>query len=191
MSMSTTSTHDRYDPVSIALHWLAAVAVVAAFALGPGDFGRLADSGVDPGTRTDIVVHETIGLFVFLLTAIRLIWVALRPVPHSSPGSDWSNMAAIAVRIVLWALLLLTPLTALLTLASESQPLTLLAGLRLSTIPWLDGWAGTKWADWGEVHTFLGDAILWIAGLHAAAALVHHFLWRDNLLRSMLPGRRT
>jgi cytochrome b561 len=165
-------TKHRYDTISMSLHWLAAIAVVAAFALGPGDFGRLADSGVDPGTRLDIVAHESIGLFVFLLTAVRLVWVAVRPAPPSATGPDWSNVAAVAVRIVLWILLLATPVTALLTLAGDGRPLTLLAGLRLDAIP------------------FLGDAILWIAGLHAAAALVHHFIRRDNVLKSMLPRRR-
>jgi cytochrome b561 len=37
----------------------------------------------------------------------------------------------------------------------------------------------------------LGDAIMWIAGLHAAAALFHHFILKDSVLRTMLPmGRR-
>lgn len=186
-----TSTQDRYDAISMTLHWLAAVAVVAAFALGPGDFGRLTDSGIDPGTRLDIVAHESLGLFVFLLTAVRLLWTAVRPAPPSPSGPDWSHLAAVAVRIVLWILLLATPITALLTLAGDGRPLTLLAGLRLDALPLLSGWTLTKWTDWGEVHTFLGDAILWIAGLHAAAALVHHFVWRDNVLTSMLPRRRT
>ena len=184
-------TKNRYDAISMSLHWLAAIAVVAAFALGPGDFGRLTDSGVDPGTRLDIVAHESIGLFVFLLTAVRLVWVAVRPAPPSASGPDWSNVAAVAVRIVLWILLLATPVTAFLTLAGDGRPLTLLAGLRLDTLPLVGGSALTRWTDWGEVHTFLGDAILWIAGLHAAAALVHHFVWRDNVLKSMLPRRRT
>ena len=39
-----------------------------------------------------------------------------------------------------------------------------------------------------SIHTWLGDAILWIAGVHAAAALYHHFVLRDRVLRSMLPG---
>ena len=38
-----------------------------------------------------------------------------------------------------------------------------------------------------EVHGWLGDAILWLAGLHALAALYHHYLLRDGVLSSMLP----
>ena len=39
-----------------------------------------------------------------------------------------------------------------------------------------------------SIHTWLGDTILWLAGVHAAAALFHHFVLRDRVLRSMLPG---
>lgn len=46
---------------------------------------------------------------------------------------------------------------------------------------------------WGAkiatLHGWLGDVILWTAGLHAAAALFHHFVLRDGVLRAMLPGR--
>jgi cytochrome b561 len=38
------------------------------------------------------------------------------------------------------------------------------------------------------VHTILGNAIIWLAGLHGAAALFHHFILRDNILASMLPA---
>ncbi len=38
------------------------------------------------------------------------------------------------------------------------------------------------------VHEFLADALLILAGIHAAAALLHHWLWRDRTLVRMLPG---
>jgi cytochrome b561 len=42
-----------------------------------------------------------------------------------------------------------------------------------------------------EIHTWLGDTILWVAGLHAVAGLYHHFVLKDGVLTSMLPLRRT
>ena len=39
-----------------------------------------------------------------------------------------------------------------------------------------------------EMHTALGNAILWVAGVHAAAALFHHFYLRDQVFQSMVPG---
>jgi cytochrome b561 len=37
------------------------------------------------------------------------------------------------------------------------------------------------------IHAGLGNAILWLAGAHAIAALYHHFLLKDGVLVSMLP----
>ncbi|TAL87184.1 MAG: hypothetical protein EPN74_02555, partial [Rhodanobacter sp.] len=38
-----------------------------------------------------------------------------------------------------------------------------------------------------EIHTWLGDAIMWLAGLHALASLFHHFVLKDGVFASMLP----
>jgi cytochrome b561 len=40
-----------------------------------------------------------------------------------------------------------------------------------------------------DLHATLGNIILWVAGLHAVAALFHHFFLRDSVLVSMVPGR--
>jgi cytochrome b561 len=44
-----------------------------------------------------------------------------------------------------------------------------------------------KLADWGEVHGVLGNALLWLAGLHAAAAIYHHVVLKDGVLLAMRP----
>jgi cytochrome b561 len=58
-------------------------------------------------------------------------------------------------------------------------------------MPLVAGSALAKLADWGDVHEFLGDAIMWFAGLHAAAAIYHHLVLKDGVLSSMLPEKRT
>jgi cytochrome b561 len=40
-----------------------------------------------------------------------------------------------------------------------------------------------------KIHTILGDAVVWLAGFHTAAALFHHFVLRDEVLLSMLSPR--
>ena len=180
----------RYDAVSRALHWVTAVAVTIAFILGPGGFGRLMRNGVDPATRLDIVWHESLGLLVFGLTLVRLLWLLVRPAAPRFAMPDWMHLAARAAHWVLWALLLALPITALLALGSEGHPLTLLGGVRVDQMPWIANSPVAGLADWGDVHEFLGDAIIWLAGAHAVAALYHHFMLKDGVLRSMLPGSR-
>ena len=67
--MSTAHTH--YDPFSRVLHWLTAIAVIAAFILGPEHFGREMHQGLDPATRWDIVTHESLGLLTFCVLVLK------------------------------------------------------------------------------------------------------------------------
>lgn len=184
-------TSERYDALSRAFHWLTAIVVTIAFILGPGGFGRLMRQGIDPATRSDIVWHESLGVLVLVLTLLRLLWVALRPAPPQFEMARGLQRLASAMHVALWALLLALPVTALLALGSEAHPLTLLGGWRVDRIPLIAESAIARLADWGEVHGFLGDAVMWLAGLHAAAAIFHHAVLKDGVLSSMLPGRRS
>nr|WP_256490317.1 cytochrome b/b6 domain-containing protein [Ideonella oryzae] len=188
--MTSASSTQHFDPVSRAFHWLTAIVIVAAFILGPEHFGRLMRDGLDPATRWDIVWHESLGVSVFVLTLLRLVWVALRPAAPRFDMNPWMQRAARMLQDVLWLLMLLLPITALLALGSEGHPLTLLGGLRVDQMPFIANSPLAEAADWGEVHGFLGDAILWLAGAHAAAAIYHHVVLKDGVLKSMLlPGR--
>ena len=183
-----TKLPQTYDTLSRVLHWLTAIAVLVAFILGPGGFGRLMRQGVDPGGRLDIVLHETLGLLVLCLTLVRLIWVALRSARPRVAMPVWMRRLAALVQLLLWGLLLLLPATALLALGSEAHPLTLIGGLRVEQLPWIAASPLANWADWGNLHGLLGDTIMWLAGLHAAAALYHHVVLHDKVLISMLPA---
>jgi cytochrome b561 len=180
----------QYDLASQTFHWLTAIAVTIAFVLGPGGFGRMMRQGVDPGTHLDIVWHESLGILVFAMTLLRLLWVALRPVAPKLAMSAWMHLASRLAHLALWALLLALPITAVLALGSEGHPLTLLGGFRIDQMPWVAESALASLADWGDVHELLGDAIIWLAGLHAAAAIYHHLILKDQVLWSMLPLKR-
>lgn len=186
--MTTNSRNPAtFDPLSRAFHWLTAIAVAIAIVLGPERFGRLMHQGVDPATRADIVWHESLGMLVLVLTLLRLLWALVRPEPPKVAMATWMRVASKAVQGFLWALMLLLPVTALLALGGEGHPLTLLGGLRVDQMPWIAQSAVAQWADWGDVHGFLGDAIITLAGLHAIAAMYHHWMLKDNVLASMLP----
>jgi cytochrome b561 len=179
----------QYDFLSRAFHWVTAIAVTMAFVLGPDGFGRLMRNGIDPATRSDIVWHESLGVLVFVLTVLRLVWVALRPAVPSTPMPGWMRSMGKLAHVVLWALLLALPASALMALGSEAHPLTLLGGLRVDKFPWIANASVGKLADWGDVHKFLGDALICIAGLHAAAAIYHRLVLKDGVLATMLPYR--
>ena len=185
-----TEHRTRYDPISRAFHWLTAVLVLVAFVLGPEHFGRLMRQGLDPANRPDIVWHEAMGIAVAVLTLLRLLWTAVRPSAPQFNMPHWMHRLSGLVQLSLWLLLLLTPMSALLALASDGHPLTLPGGLRVDELPLVVSSSLVHLADWGDVHGFLADAILWLSGLHALAAIWHHRVLRDGVLLSMLPQRR-
>jgi cytochrome b561 len=185
MNQQTTS---RYDPLSRVFHWATAILVIVAFVLGPEHFGRLIKQGVDPATHSDIVWHESLGATIFMLTLLRLSWVAFRPAAPHFDMPAMMQLAAKLAHLVLWALLFILPITALMALGSEGHPLTLLGGIRVDKVPIVLGTAIAQIADWGDVHKFAGDVIIWLAGLHAVAAIYHHVFLKDGVLLSMMPN---
>jgi len=86
---------------------------------------------------------------------------------------------------MIYILLLAIPLTAISGAWLEGHPLTLFGNIRIGPVL---AEAHDVSRAIAPIHTWLGDAILWVAGVHAAAPLYHHFVLRDGVLRSMLPG---
>jgi cytochrome b561 len=86
------------------------------------------------------------------------------------------------MHIVVWVLLQALPSTAFLALGSEGHPLTLLGGVRVDRLPLIAGSGIAPLADWCDLHVFLGDAIMWLAGVHAAAAFFHHWVLKQGVL---------
>ncbi len=165
------------------LHWLTAIFVLVAFIYGPGGSEeRIYSTARD----FDRQLHETLGICVFVLLVIRIVWRAFDKRPKSPPMARWMSVAASAVQTVLYILLFAVPLTAISGAWLEGHGLTLLGGVVIAA-PVAESHA--LGATIAEVHTWLGDAILWLAGAHACAALFHHFMLKDNVLRSMLLRR--
>ena len=149
------------------------------------------DDRVDPATRIDIVWHESLGVLVFVLTVSRLIWVAMRPAIPQIPKPIWMQWASKSAHVALWVLTAALPISALMALGSEGHPLTLLGNVRIDQFPFIAQSKLAPLLDWGDVHKFLGNALIWLAGLHAAAGVYHGFILKDGVLESMLPYKRS
>ena len=171
----------EYSRIAKLIHWLTAILVLIAFILGPGGHE---DKIYSTAHDFDRQLHETIGLSVLALVLIRIVWRTFASTPVSPPVVHWMEVTAKVVQVSLYVLLFAVPLTAITGAWLEGHPLTLLGGFEIAPI-------FVKSHDVGEIiseiHTWLGDAILWLAGLHAFAALFHHYILQDNVLKSMLP----
>ena len=94
------------------------------------------------------------------------------------------SVAAKVIRVALYLLLFGVPLTGIAGAWLEGHPLTLIAGVEIRPGVALSHDTGATIAS---IHTWLGDTLMWIAGLHALAGLFHHFFLKDAVLLSMLP----
>ncbi len=180
--MSAFSTRLRYGAVAQIFHWATAVLVVAAFVYGPGGSEQRVYS---PARDFDRQLHETLGVTVLAIALLRMVWRVVDAAPDEPPAPSWMRRSSKTVQATIYVLLLMVPLTAILGAWLEGHPLTLLGNVRLNP---LLGEAHSVGSTIASLHTWLGDAILWVAGVHAVAALFHHFVLRDGVLRSMLPG---
>lgn len=173
----------RYGTVAQALHWATALLVLVAFIYGPGGSEQRVYA---PAADFDRQLHETLGSSVFLLVVLRVLWRTFDTRPDPAQLSRWMGISAKVAHGALYVLLFALPITAVTGAWLEGHPVTLLAGVRIPPPLGLSHAAG---ANIARLHTWLGDAILWLAGLHALAAIYHHIVLKDGVLVSMLPRR--
>ncbi len=172
--MTLFGTELRYGTVAQAFHWVTVILVATAWLVAGHD------------RSPTIVLHETLGVAVFAVVALRLIWRALdrRPEQDISRAEAWSSKV---VHGLLYLLLLAIPLSAMVGTQLEGHPMVLLGLGEVGQFLTISRSLGHQIL---EVHQLLGTLIMWLAGLHAAAALYHHYFKRDGVLRAMLPGGR-
>jgi cytochrome b561 len=171
----------RYGAIAQVFHWATAILVLVAFIYGPGGSEQRVYS---PASDVDRQLHETLGLCVLALVVMRILWRMVDTRPDPPEVGRWMRVAANAVQWALYLLLFALPFTSITGAWLEGHPLTLLAGVK---IPPLLGLSHDVGATIARIHTWLGDAILWLAGFHALAALYHHLVLKDGVLASMLP----
>ncbi len=181
MTDSKTPT-PHYDRRTILLHWLTAALVVALWALGQSiDWFPKGDPRVFARST-----HITLGIALALVLAARIPWRFGGGGVHLPPaGLGWLDKIATIAHWLLYALLIATVALGIANAWVRGDTV-----FNLFTIPPFD--ASDKGLretveDW---HGLAANALLAVAFFHAAAALLHHFVWKDAVLRRMLPARR-
>jgi cytochrome b561 len=176
--------HARFSLLSIGLHWLMLLLLVAVYACM--ELRDLFPKGSDPREAMK-AWHYMLGLSVFVLVWIRLAARLVHKTPPIQPAPpQWQMHIARALHISLYALMLAMPLIGWMLLSAEGKTIPFF-GLQL---PALIGESEALAGQLEELHETIATAGYFLVGLHAAAALVHHYLMRDNTLRRMLPFGR-
>ncbi|MCE5180610.1 MAG: cytochrome b [Betaproteobacteria bacterium] len=175
--MATT----RYTTTAIALHWLVALLIFAAFPLGL----IMSDMPLSPLKLKLISYHKWLGVTVFLLVLARLAWRAVHtppPLPETIPA--WQRSAAQALHYLLYLLLFAIPLSGWLMSSAKGFQTVYLGVLPLPDLIGKDKALGDALR---EVHEMLNFGLLALLFGHIAAALKHQFIDRNGVLARMLP----
>jgi cytochrome b561 len=171
----------QYGTTAKVFHWLIAGLLVVQYPIGwlmPDIHG-----GMKPGTA--MTLHVSIGMTILILIALRLAWRLTHPVAPESSLPPWQRLTSEAVHWLLYALVLATTITGWLFASFRGWsmsffflvPMPMLASGNPEAVKAIDG-----------LHQAMEWSLLVVIGIHVATALAHIFIYRDRIMRRMLPG---
>ena len=180
--VGATATRTRYDGVSIALHWVTAVLIIALFGLTLvwEDFPR-------PVRQQMIGVHLSLGILLTVTLVWRIAWRLTPGHQVQAAVTGWTERASKAVQGVLYLLLAGQVMLGFVARWTAGRPMLFFGAQIPSPLPKVPH-PVTEQLE--SVHNWVAWTIVILALGHAAAALYHHFVLRDQVLRRMLPHGR-
>lgn len=177
-------TLKRYSGALIALHWLTLLLLIAIYAL-------IELRGIYPkGSDANLLMktwHFMLGLTVLGLLPIRLllrVGGGATPAIHPPLAAAQGRLAKL-VHLLLYLFLLVMPILGWLTLSAKGRVIPFY-GLELPPLLGADKALGHRLE---EIHETIGTLGYYLIGLHAAAALFHHYWTRDDTMRRMMLRR--
>ena len=182
MTTSTSLAHDRYDRVTIAFHWLTALLVLILFGTAfawnylPREWHLRSLEGV----------HVSLGIALAAVLVGRLVW---RLTAGRHLAAVGNGITAPLSRLVHWALYLLLAIQVGLGFSLRWFQGEELSFFGLFSVPNLFFTPDRAFAHRLEdLHNLAGWTLIALAGAHAVAALFHRYVFKDNVLRRMLPA---
>lgn len=178
--MAIRNTSTSYGSVSKWFHWIVAVLVIGMLVYGyflgdiPKQYKGLA-----------INIHKLTGLLILTLIILRLVWATFNVKPFLPYDPlPWQRVVEYVVHYGLYCLLIAMPLAGWIGAVTAGHPPRL--GEVVFNLPLNLNKAVVHIAF--QIHSLLAIALIVFVSLHILAALYHHFIKKDEVLRCMLPG---
>lgn len=173
----------HFTRLSIVLHWMMAVMVLAMLFIGIGMV-----SSVTERYSLLVAIHRPLGIAILILVLVRIV-NRLRHAPPPLPAHMpwWERLGAKASHLALYALMLLQPLVGWAMLSAGAYPIVLFGSLHL---PPIVPESASLYAFLRGAHTYLALLLFLTFLAHLGAALLHGLIHRDGVLASMTAWRR-
>jgi cytochrome b561 len=178
------NTDDRYGAIALLFHWSMALLVIGLAALGLY-MVTLPDIGFNTRKITLVLYHKEFGVLAFVLLATRLSWRLTHVLPRLVENMpDWQKIAARFVQLCFYGLLFALPVTGYLMSSAAGIPVSFLGLFMMPDFVHRDADLFQRYVI---IHQWLGYVLILFIFVHAGAALRHHFVFKDDTLRKMLP----
>ena len=181
--MSYLNTKERYGSLSIALHWLMVLLFIGVYACM--EFSDSYPKGSD--TRALLKgLHFSFGMCILILVWVRIAARVMAPTPEIVPTIPaWQVLFSKLIHLVLYVFMIGMPLAGYIGRMLAGK-VTYVFGIALPVFLDVNKDMAENIFD---LHETIGNLGYYLIGLHAVAALFHHYIKRDNTLSRMLPKR--
>jgi cytochrome b561 len=179
--MALGNSAESWGAVSKLLHWTIVALIIAQLILASA-----ADDMPDGIEKLAMLArHKSVGMVVLVLAVLRIVWRLSNPGPRPSPAwPKWQRAASGMSHGLLYLLIFLQPLSGWLMSSSKNYPVSLFGWFQF---PDLIQPSERAFEFFHELHEILATTLIVVAVVHIVAALYHHFVMKDDVLRRMLP----
>lgn len=179
--MPVQNTSSVYGSVAKAFHWVIAILIICLLIMG----FVMSDMEPTPDKFRLYGLHKSIGITVLTLAVLRLLWRMGNIVPTLPDHMKMlERFLAHGSHVALYLVMVLMPLSGWVMSSAAGLPVSIFGWVTLPNLVAPD--QGVK-ALMIDVHYFMALVIIGLVSLHALAALLHHFYYKDNVLVRMLP----
>ncbi len=178
--MLLRNTQDRYGAVAVLLHWLMALLIIALLVVGLY-MVRIAFSAQKLALYG---WHKEYGILVLFLVLLRIVWRITNRTP-SLPLTVplWQQLAAHAAHYAFYGFMIVIPLSGWFISSAAGLPVSFFG---LFVLPDVVPVSKNLYVLFIAAHEWLSYALIAVICVHVAAALKHHFIDKDDVLRKIL-----
>lgn len=175
------NTPQTYGSISKFFHWTLALLIIGLFVLG---LWMMELSYYDSWYQTAPHYHKSLGILVALAMVLRLVWRWINPKPKAIVShKPWEVWLSAIMQWLLYLLIFIILATGYLIPTADGRSIEV---FNWFVVPALGAFVENQEDVAGFIHYWVAIGVMALSGLHALAALKHHFLDKDATLKRML-----